>query len=111
MSKTLAKLDDHKFIINLGDEFLKIKYYEDRIKELEKTLNDYKTLINSTIDKVDYIKSLEGFRDLLTLDCIILSRRLTIFQCTNTINTNKCKFYIQCKPRIDLIKKINHNFI
>ena len=90
-----------------NDEEDKKEYYLNRIKELEKANNKLKDAINSLSGRRDELKYLKEFRDIFILHCIKSNIRLTILQCTSMILREGCSMKDTCKPRKEILKRIN----
>ena len=88
------------------DEEDKKEYSNQRIKEQDETIKKLKDVINSLSGKRDELKYLKEFRNMFLMHCIKSNIRLTIIQCSNHIKKEGCKMKDQCKPRIEIIKRI-----
>jgi len=106
-NKQIISKDTPFFIIQLNtDTFQTLDYYKTEVERLNKVIKDQHKMVNQIIEKKEYIRMLEGFRNYMLLECIILRGKITPFQCKDTIDKEKCKFNIDCKPRKDFLNRI-----
>lgn len=84
------------------------EYYLDTIKRQKETIQKYKDLYNSTIDKRDELKYLQEFRDMFSGRCVSFNTRKTIIQCTETIRKGNCNFKDTCvlRKKFDKLVKV-----
>ncbi len=115
MSKELARTDQPFFTISFKDKGIDtLQYYKDEIERLNKIIEekdnsfqDFKQKVNQIIDKGKYQKSLEDFREMMLINCIIRNNlNVTPFQCRDSIISDKCSFFKNCKPLKNFYEKI-----
>ena len=84
------------------------EYYLDTIKRQKETIQKYKALYNSTLDKRDELKYLKEFRDMFVGQCIAGNIKITIIQCTERIRNKRCAFDESCilRKKFDTLVKI-----
>ena len=105
----LAIKPDSDIIIRLPpSERDQKEYYLDTIKRQKETIQKYKDLYNSTIDKREELKYLQEFRDMFSGRCVSFNTRKTIIQCTETIRKGNCNFKDTCvlRKKFDKLVKI-----
>lgn len=103
------KVHDKRDVLEIGlsiDEDEQKDYYIDRIKELTKSNMKLKEALNSLSDRRDEIKYLKEFRDIFLMYCMKYNVKLTILQCTSKILLEGCPMKYTCKPRIEILKRI-----
>jgi len=103
------KVHDKRDVLEIGlsiDEGEQKDYYKDRIKELTKSNMKLKEALNSLSDRRDELKYLKEFRDMFLIYCMKTNVKLTILQCTSKILIEGCPMKDTCKPRIEVLKRI-----
>jgi len=99
--------DRRVLIIGLSlDEIDKREYLLDEIKTLKANNQKLKDAINSLSGRKDELKYLKEFRDIFLMHCIKSNVRKTILQFTSTILLEGCAMKYTCKPRIEILKRI-----
>ena len=98
-----------RHVLKIGlsnDEEDKKEYYLNRIKELETANQNLKDAYNSLTGRREELKYLKEFRDIFLMHCMKSNIRKTILQCTSTILLDGCSMKDTCKPRIEILKRI-----
>ncbi len=109
METRLAIKPDADIIIRLPEsERDQKEYYLETIKRQLETIQKYKDLYNSTLDKRDELKYLKEFRDMFAGNCHAFNHRKTIIQCTETIRKGKCEYPELCtlRKKFDKLVKV-----
>lgn len=92
----------------------KIEIYKQQILDLEIKISDkdlaivrYETLFKENEESIKYLHSLESFRDMFVLKCMIKTGSpITIIQCSGIIKRRQCKFVDTCKDRVNILEML-----
>lgn len=104
------KVYDKRDVLEIGlsiNEDEQKDYYKDRIKKLTKSNMNLKEALNSLSDRRDELKYLKEFRNMFSGYCMKRNTTLTIIQCLNVIKKEGCSMKDTCKPRIEILKRID----
>jgi hypothetical protein len=106
-SKELTIPSKHFFSIQF-EGFKTLQYYEDEVKRLNETIEDYKEIMKDVYDKRDYTDELRKWKYEHSLECIIITNRYRIspFHCGDMIRKKRCTFHKDCIPRKEFIERI-----
>jgi len=103
------KVYDKRDVLEIGlsiDEGDKKDYYLDRIKNLEKSNMNLKDALNSLSGRRDELKYLKEFREMFSGYCMKRNINMTLIQCSNLIKKEGCSMKETCRPRLEILKRI-----
>lgn len=103
------KVYDKRDVLEIGlsiNEVEQKDYYLDRIKELKKSNINLKEALNSLSGRRDELKYLKEFREMFSGYCMKRNIKMTIIQCSNLIKKEGCSMKETCRPRLEILKRI-----